>query len=235
MSNTSKLGLPLVAANQAQKHVTVNETFEKLDALTQATVKSTALSAPPTGVVGECYLVGNSATGDWLGKDLNITQYLNGSWYFHSPKMGWKVWDELTAQEYLFDGTAWVSARDTPLASSPSGATMGFYILEENLTVSGATTDTSIDIPNGAIVFNVSMRVTTTITGATSFSLGVAGNTSQFGSGLSVASGSTNLGVISPTAFYAAAPIRVTSSGGSFTAGAVRIAIHYYLPSAPES
>lgn len=234
MANSTKLGLPLVSADQSQKHVTVNQSLSELDALVQPSVKSVTLSSPPTGVEGNCYVVASSPTGAWSGHAKDIAQYLNGSWTFYTPQKGWKVWNEATDSDYLYDNGSW-SAYSTAGATSPNGATMGFYILEENLTLSGATADTSIDIPNGAIVFNVSMRVTTTITGATSFSLGVAGNTNQFGSGLSVASGSTNLGVIGPTAFYAATPIRATSSGGSFTAGAVRIAIHYYLPSAPES
>ena len=32
MSSTANLALPLVAAAQAQKHVTVNEAFERIDA-----------------------------------------------------------------------------------------------------------------------------------------------------------------------------------------------------------
>jgi len=34
MDETARIGLPLVQAAQAQKHVTVNEAFARLDALT---------------------------------------------------------------------------------------------------------------------------------------------------------------------------------------------------------
>lgn len=121
-------------------------------------------------------------------------------------------------------------------AQSPNNAQQQLHVLEQHLTgLSGATRDSTIEIPNGAIVFNVSMRVTTAITGATSFSVGVIGNTGQFGSGLGTAAGSTNVGVIGPTAFYSDTPIRLTSAGSNFTGGAVRIAIHFYMPQAPTS
>ena len=75
------------------------------------------------------------------------------------------------------------------------------------------------------------MRVTTTITGPTSFEVGYGsgGTLSAFGSGLPLAAGSTNYGLIGPTAFYASTPIILTATGGSFSAGAVRLSVNYLL------
>lgn len=81
-------------------------------------------------------------------------------------------------------------------------------------------------IPDRAIVLGVSSRTVTAITGATSYDCGIAGEPSKFGGSLGVAAGSTNRGVIGPQAFYADTRIRLTARGGSFTGGAVRIAIH---------
>ena len=78
-------------------------------------------------------------------------------------------------------------------------------------------------------MLSVGCRVTTTITGATSFSVGVSGTPGQFGSGLGVSAGVSNFGLIGPTAFYAATSLLLTAAGGSFTAGAVRLSIHYML------
>ena len=64
------------------------------------------------------------------------------------------------------------------------------------------------------IVLAVASRTTQAISGATSYSVGVAGNTSQFGGWLGVALGSSNIGVIGPTAFYANTPVRVTRGRG---------------------
>jgi hypothetical protein len=38
--------------------------------------------------------------------------------------------------------------------------------------------------------------------------------------------GSTNIGVIGPTAFYAPTPIRITAAGGSFTSGKLRLVLY---------
>lgn len=126
--------------------------------------------------------------------------------------------------------------KDIVTCQSSNQAQMQFHVLEEEITgLSGATVDSTIEIPNGAIVFNVSERVTTAITGATSFSVGTASEPSKFGSGLGIGLGGTNVGVIGPTAFYADTAIRLTAAGSDFTAGAVRIAIHYYFPQTPQS
>ena len=80
------------------------------------------------------------------------------------------------------------------------------------------------------------MRVTTTITGATSFSVGSSGE--RLGTSaprLSLAAGSTNYGLIGPTAFYTATSIVLTAAGGNFTAGAVRLAVHYLTVTPPTS
>ena len=44
MSNTSSLVLPYLAVGQAQKHVTVNESLRRLDALVQLSVVSATTS-----------------------------------------------------------------------------------------------------------------------------------------------------------------------------------------------
>ena len=58
MATTPSLGLPLVEGGQAQKHVTVNEAFTRLDALAQLSVISRTISAPPVGPAeGDQYIV----------------------------------------------------------------------------------------------------------------------------------------------------------------------------------
>lgn len=122
---------------------------------------------------------------------------------------GWFITDQLVA------------------ASAPNGATMQFAVMETLVSgLSGANVNAMLQIPANCIVFAVGARVTTTITGATSFEVGVSGNLSQFGSSLSVGAGSTNYGLIGPTAFYSATTMTLTASGGNFTAGAVRLSIH---------
>ena len=78
-------------------------------------------------------------------------------------------------------------------------------------------------------MLSVGARVVATITGATSYSVGVSGAPGQFGSGLSLPAGSTNPGLIGPTAFYSATSVILTAAGSNFSAGAVRLSIHYLL------
>ena len=125
---------------------------------------------------------------------------------------------------------------EVPCAPSAHEADISFGVIEEEIPLTGASTNSTIQIPARAIVFGVTERVTLAVTGAPGFSVGVSGTPAQFGgTGLSVSLGSTNVGVIGPTAFYSATNIVITADSGSFTGGKVRIAIHYMLCGAPTS
>ncbi|MDP4021403.1 DUF2793 domain-containing protein [Methylobacterium sp. NEAU 140] len=115
------------------------------------------------------------------------------------------------------------------LAQGGAGADIRFGVLEQLVPLSGTAVVSSLQIPNRAIVFAVSARVVAAVTGAPAFGVGVAGNPTQFGGGLGPAAGATNSGVIGPTAFYAPTPLVVTAASGSFTGGAVRLALHHAL------
>lgn len=97
----------------------------------------------------------------------------------------------------------------------------------------GASVDSTILIPDRATVLGVSTRTVTAVTGATAYDCGIDGEPAMFGGTLGIAAGASNVGVIGPRAFYADTPVRLTASGGSFTGGAVRIAIHYLSCGAP--
>ncbi|MBD3768943.1 MAG: DUF2793 domain-containing protein [Rhodobacterales bacterium] len=68
MDFSAHLGLPYLQPSQAQKHVTVNEALERIDALVQLSVISC-----PTDVAGlsptegDRYIVPASATAAWSG------------------------------------------------------------------------------------------------------------------------------------------------------------------------
>ncbi len=115
------------------------------------------------------------------------------------------------------------------LAAAAHGANVQMQIIEQTVTLSGASSNASVPIPANCIVLAVGARVLTTITGATSYEIGVSGNLSQFGSLLSVPAGSSNFGLIGPTAFYTNTTIIITAAGGSFTGGQVRLSISILL------
>lgn len=113
MSDTPLLGLPLLEASQAQKHVTHNEALLLIDAMVHLAVISRALAAPPASPGdGDRYLVAASATGDWLGHSGHIAFREAGAWRFAVPKAGWRLWVAAESLLLLFDGTLWIDLQD---------------------------------------------------------------------------------------------------------------------------
>jgi hypothetical protein len=90
-------------------------------------------------------------------------------------------------------------------------------------------------IPNRSIVLGVASRTTLAVAGATSYGVGTAANSTQFGSLLGVALGSTNIGVVGPLGIYADTRVRVTANGGAFTGGKVRLVAYFLEMSAPSA
>jgi len=121
------------------------------------------------------------------------------------------------------------------VALGANGSNIQIALIELLVTLSGASTTASIQIPANSIVLAVGARVVTTITGASAYEVGVSGSASQFGSGLGLAVGSSNNGLIGPAPFYSATSIIVTATGSNFTGGAVRLSIHHLLCGPPTS
>jgi hypothetical protein len=230
---TPRLSLPYVAAGQAQKHITVNEAFARLDGLVQLAAESRALAAQPASPAdGALHILPAAATGAfWSGKAAGLlVRFEAGAWEALTPAAGWLAWIKDEGQAVVFDGAVWTPLAATfegvTAARSPFGANTRFEIIEQEVTLSGAATVTTVVIPNRAIVHAVSTRTSVAVTGASSYSCGVAGDVGKFGSGLGVAKNASNIGVIGPTAYYADTPVVITAAGGGFTGGKVRVAIH---------
>jgi hypothetical protein len=231
MANTPNLILPYIAQGQAQKEVTHNDALNLLDAVVQLSVKSRTVTAPPgSPAQGDRYIVPAGASGAWSGQTGKIAVYRDTAWAFLTPIVGWQAIVEAEGRELFYLNGAWQPF----LVFTPNGAAIGMAISEEEVTVSGATTTTSIVIPNRSICLGVSVRTTLAITGATSFNCGVSGNASKFGATLGIALGSTNIGIIGPEAFYANTPVVLTAVGSNFTGGKVRVAIQHLTFAAPS-
>lgn len=245
MPNSPNLALPYIAASQAQKHVTHNEAIRLLDGVVQLSVLDRNLSAPPgSPAEGARYIVASGPTGAWAGWAGSIALWSDGAWQRLIPKVGWMAWVQDESVAVVWTGSAWTPWTDAvgliaraaavTVAESTNGFGSGMGVLEQTLSsLSGASVNSSIQIPDRSICLGVTSRVTTAITGATSFDCGIAGEVSKFGGSLGISPGSTNIGVIGPSAFYADTPVRLTANGGNFSGGAVRIAIHYLRCTAP--
>src|SRR5215204_949926 len=109
MSETPSLSLPLLAAEQAQKHVTHNEALGLLDAIVQLSVKDRDLASPPGSPAdGDRYIVAAGATGAWAGEDGSVAVRQDGAWSFCAPREGWRAWVEDEDAFLAFDGSDWV-------------------------------------------------------------------------------------------------------------------------------
>ena len=234
MTSTPRLALPAIEAAQAQKHVTHNEALTLLDALTQLAVESRALTAPPGSPAdGACYIPAASATAAWSGWDGQIAQYSGGGWLGIVPVSGLKAWVKAERLTVTYEDGIW---RDG-VALTAHGGRVTMRAKEEELTLAGAFVETAdaAFISDRAIVLGVSSRTTLAITGATSYGVGTASNTTQFGDLLGITFGTTNIGIIGPAGFYADTKVRVTANGGSFTAGKVRLIVYFLEMSAPTA
>lgn len=97
--------------------------------------------------------------------------------------------------------------------------------------MSGATITLANIIPAGAVVVGITCKVTTAITGATSFDLGTAPDADRFGAGIAVAVGTTsdNRDWTSGTVecFPSNTSLILTANGGNFATGAVYVSVQY--------
>jgi len=142
MANTSNLQLPLLAASQAQKHVTYNEAMELLDTLFP-------------------------------------------------------------------------------------GATSIKRVSEELTAMSGAAVTTTAVMPEGSVLLGVSLIVIEEVTGATSFDVGDGSTVDKFGTGVDVALDTIHKGAVVPEVLSSDTTVTLTSIGGNFTGGSVRVSLHY--------
>lgn len=231
MTDTPRLSLPVIEAAQAQKHVTHNEALVLLDALVQLGVESRTLATPPSSPAeGACYIPASGADQDWSGWDGDLACYTGGGWLRIAPVAGCKAWLRDERLTLTYEDGVW---RDG-VALTAHGGRVTLRAKEEELTLAGASVDTTTGfIPDRAVVLAVAARTVEAITGASSYSVGTAANSTKFGDLLGVSPGATNIGVIGPEGVYADTAVRVTANGGNFTGGKVRLVAYFIEMSAP--
>jgi hypothetical protein len=228
MGETANLRLPLVQAAQAQKHVTVNEALWRLDAVSQLVVASRTIATPPISPPqGAAYAIPSGAGGAWAGQDGRIALEVNGGWEFVGPRAGWRGWIEDEGVPAIHDGGGWAAGA---AAVSSAGAMLAFRVLEHDHTVgTGSERLTPPLLPAGSIVLGVTGRVLEDLGGtASSFRIGIGGESpDRYGSGIGTHAGAWFRGVTgTPLAYYADTALTITSEGGAFGGGVLRIAVH---------
>jgi hypothetical protein len=108
MSDTTRLGLPYLAAAQSQKHVTHNDALSMLDALVQIAVVERDRTTPPAAPAeGERYIVGPDPAGAFAGKAGQLAAFDDGAWRFFPPRAGWSAFVASEGRAVIFDGAGW--------------------------------------------------------------------------------------------------------------------------------
>mgnify|MGYP001109503994 CR=1 FL=1 len=121
MLTTPRLGVPLLAAGQAQKDITHNEALLLLDAAIAPAVLGTAASPPADPAEGDCWLVAAAATGAWLGADDSLAVYTAGGWRYCTLPLGAMLFDQSSGTRLVRDISGWVAPGVVPI---PTGGTV---------------------------------------------------------------------------------------------------------------
>lgn len=153
-----------LAAGQAQKHVTVNESLLRLDALVQLSAISATTSAQPGSPAdGDIYLLPAGKTGaDWGAMtDGALAYFRDGVWEELTPHGGWRCYVADTKTLLARDASSWrgvwasdehrivftpggdgvvsIYRIDTPRAQNPRTATISTIATDTiTLTTTGA-------------------------------------------------------------------------------------------------
>ncbi|MBB4619334.1 hypothetical protein GGQ96_003487 [Sphingomonas abaci] len=123
MATTTRLGLPLLEAGQAQKEIWHNEALALIDLAVQAEVLAVGLDAPPGApVTGACWVVGARPTGAWQGQAGALAGWTDGGWRFVTPVEGMATWDRGTRTLVRYADGRWRAA--AAVASPSGGATI---------------------------------------------------------------------------------------------------------------
>lgn len=151
MVATTLLQLPLLAASQAQKHVTHNEALLALDGLVQLTAISYSTAAEPGSPVdGDLYLLPPGKTGAHWGGAANhaIAHYFDGVWHFHQPREGWTAYLRDASQMLIYRGSAW------QVLTYPAAARPAFFAYLSASQANKTGDGTAYDVPFDAEQFD---------------------------------------------------------------------------------
>lgn len=129
MVTSPKLGIQLLDVAQAQKEVTVNEAFLRLESLLHGVISKGDNTPPANPADGDSYLLGDTPTGAWAGKALHLAFYVDGNgWRFVAPKEGMAVWVAADDNRAIYHDGAWQAVLEVAPTEAPSGATQNLLL-----------------------------------------------------------------------------------------------------------
>ncbi|MXP26872.1 DUF2793 domain-containing protein [Altererythrobacter indicus] len=101
-SASPRFGLPLLFAGQTQKEFFVNEAHCLTDALLHPAIEGEQSAPPSAPEEGQCWLVSDTASGEWSGHDSKLVCWQAGAWLFITPREGMAVFDKTSNQMIRF-------------------------------------------------------------------------------------------------------------------------------------
>lgn len=110
---TARLGLPVIAPSQAQKHVTHNEALRLLDGIIQLVLTDVGQNTPPAlPAEGAIFDLGAGASGAWAGQAGKLAQWQDGQWLFLMPQDGWQAWNLEAGVLVVYKDGGWIAFGD---------------------------------------------------------------------------------------------------------------------------
>lgn len=181
---TPNSGIPYVPENTIDPAAGLNESLRVIDALIQAAVIGYQEVTPPsTPNDGDRYIVGDGATGAWVGQDQNMAQYVAEGDFWQFYEAGQQIHLVLYAGSlYAYDG-AWAAVSGggggsdrrnvTPLSIS-SGVVNINCALGDYFTLSLTANVTSItfsNLPGSGFGASLAIRIAQDATGGRTVAL----------------------------------------------------------------
>lgn len=134
-----------------------------------------------------------------------------------------------------------IRVNTTSLNTVPSsGATLNVQVATTTVTTSSGSSVTASNlIPDGAVVLTLSTRVTTEMLGPVGYDVGDGSDVDRWGNSIAgdanTTSDNTDWTSTTIQVFTSANNVVITSDGVDFTAGVIRIVVHYIDGTAPTS
>lgn len=113
MYDTPKLSLPHLQPAQALKHVTINESLQRLDGIVQLNIEGEIPVPDPHAVLGATYFVSTDASGVFEGHAGQIAIYGSGGYVFVTPQEGWLCWNATEVVHQTYRDGMWVDLAST--------------------------------------------------------------------------------------------------------------------------
>lgn len=105
---TARLNLPFLVPGQSQKELFLNEALQLVDMLVQPIVEALGASTPPASpTIGQMFIVGDSAAGEWAGHSHDLAALTQGGWRFTRAFEGLTVLLRISGMPVRFAGGQW--------------------------------------------------------------------------------------------------------------------------------